>query len=61
MGNVEPLLSQPPVPQLLTIETTIDIAPISTLGVLLEIIEDSGQISFPLGEKEAKMTDLSSL
>ena len=61
MGDVESRPSQPPEPQPLTIETTIDNQPTCTLGDLHESIEESGQISFPLGEKGAKVTDLSCL
>ena len=50
MGDVESLSSQPPVPQPLTIQTSIDIGPSTTLGQLQETVEEPGQISFPLGE-----------
>ena len=53
MGEVEWLPSQPRVPQPLRIQTPIGIVPISTIGDLHEPIE-SGQISFPLGEKRPK-------
>ena len=51
MGDVESLSSQPPIPQPLTIQTSIDTGPSTTLGDLHEAIEEPGQISFPLGEK----------
>ena len=51
MGDVEPISSQPPIPQPLTIQTSIDIGPYRTLGELHEAIEEPGQISFPLGER----------